>query len=62
VTPASSEGGIPSSQSSIGSAEKKGAAPAKRKILAKSKDDILITPRKWDEEKVMAKAMERTNK
>ena len=57
LTPSSSEGRIPSSQSSIGSGEK-GSTPVKRKILAKSRDDILLTPRKWDEEKVMAKEME----
>jgi hypothetical protein len=58
VTPASSEGRIPSSQSSIGSSGEKGPAPAKRKRLAKSKDEILITTQKWDEEKITAKEME----
>jgi hypothetical protein len=61
VTPASGDARNPSSQSSIGSGEK-GGAPVKRKILVKSRDDILITPRKWDEEKLTAKEMERTKK
>ena len=39
-----------------------GISTAKRKILANTKDDILLSPRKSDEEKVRAKEMERTKK
>ena len=32
------------------------------RLLSKSKDDILIQPRKWDESKMTAKEFERTKK
>jgi hypothetical protein len=36
--------------------------PGKRKLLVKSKDDILVQPRKMDESKATAKELERTKK
>ena len=50
-----------SSVSSHGSTNN-GISTAKRKILANTKGDILLSPRKSDEEKVREKEMERTKK